>query len=160
ASRAPYGKVIFSAAHSGSALCCLRPFGDLPCGFRNQAGVAQLVELLICNQAVGGSNPFASSSLRRDSGREAVQRRVWLYCLSGFLLSNVRQPIASVLTRQSLWRQRVRRAKGSPEDFRQAGGAQVAEWLMAADCKSAAQRATEVRILPCAPSSWSGGPDE
>ena len=26
-----------------------------------QAGVAQLVEHLICNQAVGGSNPFASS---------------------------------------------------------------------------------------------------
>src|SRR5665213_2131054 len=26
------------------------------------AGVAQLVEHLICNQAVGGSNPFASSS--------------------------------------------------------------------------------------------------
>src|ERR1700759_3036124 len=30
--------------------------------------------------------------------------------------------------------------------------AQVAEWLMAADCKSAALCATEVRILPCAPS--------
>jgi hypothetical protein len=29
--------------------------------------------------------------------------------------------------------------------------AQVAEWLMAADCKSAPQRGTEVRILPCAP---------
>jgi hypothetical protein len=29
--------------------------------------------------------------------------------------------------------------------------AQVAEWLMAADCKSATQRVTEVRILPCAP---------
>ena len=29
--------------------------------------------------------------------------------------------------------------------------AQVAEWLKAADCKSAAPRATEVRILPCAP---------
>ena len=28
---------------------------------------------------------------------------------------------------------------------------QVAEWLMAADCKSAALRATEVRILPCPP---------
>ena len=26
------------------------------------AGVAQLVEQLICNQQVGGSNPFASSS--------------------------------------------------------------------------------------------------
>ena len=28
---------------------------------RQQAGVAQLVEHLICNQRVGGSNPFASS---------------------------------------------------------------------------------------------------
>ena len=27
----------------------------------------------------------------------------------------------------------------------------MAEWLMAADCKSAALCATEVRILPCAP---------
>ena len=31
------------------------------------AGVAQLVEHLICNQRVRGSNPFASSSI--DSGR-------------------------------------------------------------------------------------------
>ena len=31
------------------------------------------------------------------------------------------------------------------------GCAQVAEWLMAADCKSAALRATEVRILHCPP---------
>ena len=35
-----------------------------------------------------------------------------------------------------------------------AGCAQVAEWLMAADCKSAALCATEVRILPCAPFSF------
>ena len=34
---------------------------------------------------------------------------------------------------------------------RLAEDAQVAEWLMAADCKSAALCATEVRILPCAP---------
>jgi hypothetical protein len=27
-----------------------------------RAGVAQLVEHLICNQRVGGSNPFASST--------------------------------------------------------------------------------------------------
>ena len=31
------------------------------------------------------------------------------------------------------------------------GWAQVAEWLMAADCKSAGLRPTEVRTLPCAP---------
>ena len=29
--------------------------------------------------------------------------------------------------------------------------AQVAEWLMAADCKSAGHSPTEVRTLPCAP---------
>jgi hypothetical protein len=33
------------------------------------AGVAQSVEHLICNQGVGGSNPFASSS-KRKSGNE------------------------------------------------------------------------------------------
>jgi hypothetical protein len=32
------------------------------------AGVAQLVEHLICNQRVRGSNPFASSRLRRIAG--------------------------------------------------------------------------------------------
>ena len=32
------------------------------------AGVAQLVEHLICNQRVRGSNPFASSSLQTHSG--------------------------------------------------------------------------------------------
>ena len=34
-----------------------------PCGVNlsHIAGVAQLVEHLICNQRVGGSNPFASS---------------------------------------------------------------------------------------------------
>ena len=30
------------------------------------AGVAQLVEHLICNQRVRGSNPFASSSMRKS----------------------------------------------------------------------------------------------
>ena len=40
---------------------------------KKNAGVAQLVEQLICNQQVGGSNPFASSiywyDLDRPSGR-------------------------------------------------------------------------------------------
>ena len=31
----------------------------------DRAGVAQLVEHLICNQRVGGSNPFASSTQRK-----------------------------------------------------------------------------------------------
>jgi hypothetical protein len=35
------------------------------------AGVAQLVEHLICNQTVGGSSPFASSRLRRQSRKQA-----------------------------------------------------------------------------------------
>jgi hypothetical protein len=46
--------------------------GDAPCysiyfvpdGGISIAGVAQLVEHLICNQRVGGSNPFASSTTR------------------------------------------------------------------------------------------------
>jgi hypothetical protein len=36
------------------------------------AGVAQLVEHLICNQRVRGSNPFASSSI--GSGRQDIRR--------------------------------------------------------------------------------------
>ena len=40
--------------------------GDAGIGARSRAGVAQLVEHLICNQAVGGSNPFASSSFYRQ----------------------------------------------------------------------------------------------
>ena len=42
-----------------------------------------------------------------------------------------------------------RRARAGSLDSFELG--QVAEWLMAADCKSAALRATEVRILPCPP---------
>ena len=38
------------------------------------AGVAQLVEHLICNQRVGGSNPFASSRPCDARGRAAPQR--------------------------------------------------------------------------------------
>ena len=40
------------------------------------AGVAQLVEHLICNQRVGGSSPFASSSFHSARGRDWI----WLYC--------------------------------------------------------------------------------
>ena len=36
-----------------------------------RAGVAQLVEHLICNQRVGGSNPFASSTLENGHGAES-----------------------------------------------------------------------------------------
>jgi hypothetical protein len=40
---------------------------------RRFAGVAQLVEHLICNQRVGGSNPFASSSCRRPQKSAPAQ---------------------------------------------------------------------------------------
>ena len=40
------------------------------------AGVAQLVEHLICNQRVGGSSPFASSS----SSQQEMKDWIWLYC--------------------------------------------------------------------------------
>ena len=45
-------------------------FRSVWAGFRlRRAGVAQLVEHLICNQRVGGSNPFASSTLRKPEIR-------------------------------------------------------------------------------------------
>ena len=53
-----------------TALAIRSPFG-YNC-LDSAAGVAQPVEHLICNQRVGGSNPFASSSLsaqRRENGR-------------------------------------------------------------------------------------------
>ncbi len=37
--------------------------------FEFKAGVAQLVERLICNQVVGGSSPFASSKKYIMQGR-------------------------------------------------------------------------------------------
>ena len=49
---------------------CPRALLGVRGGFRvDWAGVAQLVEHLICNQRVGGSNPFASSTqgkLKKD----------------------------------------------------------------------------------------------
>ena len=59
------------------------------------AGVAQPVEHLICNQRVGGSSPFASSSLsacRRENGRRALVE------VSGAGLSNLEsaQPCAGM----------------------------------------------------------------
>jgi hypothetical protein len=37
------------------------------------AGLAQLVEQLICNQQVGGSKPLASSMFRRSISRAGIQ---------------------------------------------------------------------------------------
>ena len=45
----------------------------MPGGGKDFAGVAQLVEHLICNQRVRGSNPFASSS-KHETGNPGVWR--------------------------------------------------------------------------------------
>jgi hypothetical protein len=58
-----YGKVETALERFASAL--------LRSGLWFRAGVAQLVEHLICNQAVGGSNPFASSRFS-GAARELV----------------------------------------------------------------------------------------
>src|ERR1700738_3050542 len=55
-----YAKVS-SAAHSARALLRVMRL-SLQRAIAVWAGVAQLVEHLICNQRVGGSSPFASSS--------------------------------------------------------------------------------------------------
>ena len=44
---------------------------------RLQAGVAQLVEQLICNQPVGGSNPFASPTRVSWSGAPDSDSVLW-----------------------------------------------------------------------------------
>src|SRR5437762_13682240 len=56
-----YAKVS-SAAHSARALLREMRVGLQRAKNAVGAGVAQLVEHLICNQRVGGSSPFASSS--------------------------------------------------------------------------------------------------
>jgi hypothetical protein len=48
----------------------VRPMADVES--RCSAGVAQLVEHLICNQRVGGSNPFASSRIVTVSAPQGV----------------------------------------------------------------------------------------
>ena len=58
-----YAKVS-SAAHSARALLRVTRGGATESKIAVGAGVAQLVEHLICNQRVGGSSPFASSSSR------------------------------------------------------------------------------------------------
>ncbi len=88
-----------------------------------RAGVAQLVEHLICNQRVGGSNPSASSakftfSLGDDpvhSGRQVPASRT-----TRVRVCNTRYAFAFVFYARIFPRGRV------------------GEWLKPADCKSAA----------------------
>ena len=165
-----------SAAHSARALLRVLRAGLTGGSFKLSsgtqavwAGVAQLVEHLICNQRVGGSNPFVSSifassiSVSRRSSLQAfhravvwfrgIERRIWLYCLPSWH-SDLRSLLQGRLTRSILsWNQGAGLrgwAEGCTKGRRQQS-AQVAERLMAADCKSATLRVTEVRILPCAP---------
>ena len=92
------------------------------------AGVAQLVEHLICNQRVGGSIPSASST-RKFAGSEA--ERILEIKIDG-LVSLDTSPFCVF-------------ARGA-EVFKKDGGWQflglfrgrVGEWLKPADCKSAA----------------------
>src|ERR1700682_5342284 len=88
----------------------------------SRAGVAQLVEHLICNQRVGGSNPSASSAKKFlnqgmipvFSGRRVSASRSWRNCVSSFYWSAVAFYVVI------------------PPCGR------VGEWLKPADCKSAA----------------------
>ena len=126
-----------------------------------RAGVAQLVEHLICNQRVGGSSPFASSSSPggRSRRRQAQLQDAGFSCTVradrdglGWLLSLAKpsrfdRPRPDRATGAAL----TSRDSSSGAGKRRASWAQVAERLMAADCKSATLRVTEVRILPCAP---------
>jgi hypothetical protein len=83
-----------------------------------RAGVAQLVEHLICNQTVGGSSPFASS---RVFGPELSRRN---HSTLTFWFPFELVGAGKRLRNGVVWTEFT--------------CAQVAEWLMAADCKSAA----------------------
>ncbi len=146
------------AAHSARAL----PLFSADKAYRGQdkavwAGVAQLVEHLICNQRVGGSSPFASSSsLSKETDFGCTAARSGRAGLRRFFSRYDRSLDFAELMRERGWFLMDRRpAAGKLRSDRQQS-AQVAEWLMAADCKSAALCATEVRILPCAPLSLVG----
>ena len=98
------------------------------------AGVAQLVEHLICNQRVGGSSPFASSSFKWSQ----------VGCTSGFRFSYPSEAQTSALPPPNdVPATRGHRCGMQGSRLLRGWGwecAQVAEWLMAADCKSAAPR--------------------
>jgi hypothetical protein len=122
-------------------------------GFAKRAGVAQLVEHLICNQRVGGSNPFASSTRRIESGAENgnafLDRRRRCKDAGPVLCGDPTEVHAPTSRRFSGWGS-MRGCGSAPQAIWGSGDrisslgygtgswAQVAEWLMAADCKSAA----------------------
>ena len=104
-----------------------------------RAGVAQLVEHLICNQTVGGSSPFASSRVW-----PGVSRRNHSKLTSWFPLA-ARESVCGMG-----WCGRSLRGFLSC--------AQVAERLMAADCKSAAPWSYGGSNPPLCTMDWNDGP--
>ena len=103
------------------------------------AGVAQLVEHLICNQRVGGSIPSASSTRKFCGGArrsESCSQKSTGWCL----LTRVRL-VFSVVTQKLFSEHRLSFAGAFtgciscvPDEF----SGRVGEWLKPADCKSAA----------------------
>jgi hypothetical protein len=106
-----------------------------------RAGVAQLVEHLICNQTVGGSSPFASSRVWPGvSRRNHSKLTSWFpfsFCAGKRLRNGVVWTVA-------------------PRVFLSC--AQVAERLMAADCKSAAPWSYGGSNPPLCTMDWENGP--
>ena len=117
-----------------------------------RAGVAQLVEHLICNQRVGGSSPFASSRFKALSEPRGVAAEA---SQAGRRLSERTDPSSSFPKRFGEKAALCGVTEVFVEGFLASGSliagsgrtgpdvvlgirAQVAEWLMAADCKSAA----------------------
>jgi hypothetical protein len=109
----------------------------------SSAGVAQLVEHLICNQRVGGSIPSASSTRNFAGGvkrSESSQSKIRGWCLLTRVLF-----VFSLVAETLLWKLlsgHVVSAPGVspgcawcvPNEF----SGRVGEWLKPADCKSAA----------------------
>jgi hypothetical protein len=117
-----------------------------------RAGVAQLVEHLICNQRVGGSIPSASSTKRFQGRGGANPRRkinglvsldtspicvlLWTVLLS-LRCSGPRLGSNKMLWRDTIFASRMffpGRGNSAPGEF----PGRVGEWLKPADCKSAA----------------------
>ena len=137
------------------------------------AGVAQLVEHLICNQRVRGSNPFASSSIdsrRFGSGGRAFARRggitgfqrhfirdgfpsVVFACGTIFARISVRlflcQSAADRILRAPAPRPQIVAGEVNRQGRRPGIRAQVGEWLKPTDCKSVPP--SEVRRFESSP---------
>ena len=147
--------ILTSVPRLGAGAGAPSPFRFQRTGFPvNFAGVAQLVEHLICNQRVGGSNPFASSTQCRESRANKSrqgEKVVWIGRSARFRVEFGRFGKASPVLRgkspeASLHRSGKTDDRRYPERVECAKvgfgqwarrWAQVAEWLMAADCKSA-----------------------